>query len=106
MLPMLKPGDLLLTRHEWCLSNIRLPGFWSHSALYVDTPQERKQYSEGDPGVKAWVKKDFDKACGIKEEQFDFILFLDGNEMGEVPICPIRPSFGRAGGIDPSGISC
>jgi hypothetical protein len=52
----LDPGDIILQRRDWYLSNVGLPGFWPHAALYVGTVEERRKYFD-DPEVKAWVKK-------------------------------------------------
>jgi len=52
----LQPGDILVERHEWYLSNMGLPGFWTHAALYVGSPEERRKYFS-DPETKAWLKE-------------------------------------------------
>jgi hypothetical protein len=56
LLRRLEPGDILLERREWYLSNIGLPGFWPHAALYVGTPADRRTLA-ADPDVKAWVRR-------------------------------------------------
>lgn len=56
MIPIMRPGDVMLQRREWYVSNVGLPGFWSHAALYVGTPQERRAYFD-DVEVRVWVKQ-------------------------------------------------
>lgn len=53
--PKLQPGDVFLERREWYLSNIGLPGFWPHAALYVGTADERRAYFADDEGTRAFV---------------------------------------------------
>lgn len=54
--PKLLPGDVLLERREWYMSNIGLPGFWSHAALYLGTPEERRAFFD-DAETRTWVKQ-------------------------------------------------
>lgn len=46
--PKLEPGDILFTRREWVLTNLGLPGFWTHVVLYLGSPAERKMYFDDD----------------------------------------------------------
>lgn len=54
--PILRPGDVMLVRHEWYLSNVGLPGFWPHATLYIGTPEERREFFN-DAATRAWVKQ-------------------------------------------------
>jgi hypothetical protein len=68
LLPRMQPGDILLERREWYLSNVGLPGFWPHAALYIGTPQERRVFFN-DPEIQAWVK-----AQGQVDGDFEALL--------------------------------
>ena len=63
--PRLRPGDVLLVRHEWYLSNVGLPGFWPHAVLYIGTPDERRAYFD-DPEVQAWVRQQGEPSGGFE----------------------------------------
>ncbi|MBT8037708.1 MAG: hypothetical protein KJO21_09205 [Verrucomicrobiae bacterium] len=38
--PMLRAGDVFVTRHDDAMSNLFLPGFWPHAALYLGSQHE------------------------------------------------------------------
>jgi hypothetical protein len=38
----LQPGDVIVTRQAKALTNLFIPGFWPHSALYIGTAEQRK----------------------------------------------------------------
>lgn len=48
ILPMLQPGDVFITRHDDAMSNLFLPGFWPHGALYIGPPDARAALGVGD----------------------------------------------------------
>lgn len=48
----LLPGDILVERRNWYLSNVGLPGFWPHSVLYAGTPAEISAALDADPQVQ------------------------------------------------------
>lgn len=48
------PGDVFVTRHDDALSNLFLPGFWPHAALYLGTERDLDQLGISVPaGVEA-----------------------------------------------------
>jgi len=52
----LAPGDVFFERREWHLSNVGIPGFWTHLALYIGDAATRRAYF-ADPEVEAWVRE-------------------------------------------------
>ncbi len=64
----LQPGDIIFERHEWYLSNLGLPGFWTHVALYIGTAEQRRAFFK-DPEVSEWVK-----GLGINNGEFEALL--------------------------------
>jgi hypothetical protein len=50
----LEPGDVLVTRKHWYLSNVGLPGWWPHGILYLGAPDKLVAWAD-DPVVVTWL---------------------------------------------------
>lgn len=87
---LLKPGDVIIIRHDLVASNLFLPGYWPHAALYIGTEEEREALNmaiENDIAMR-WR----DQIC-ILEAKSDGVLFRALTEALEVDeFVIIRPT--------------
>ena len=40
---VLRPGDAIVTRHDDAMTNLFLPGYWPHGALYIGSAEQRRE---------------------------------------------------------------
>jgi hypothetical protein len=66
----LEPGDVLLSRKNWYLSNLGLPGFWPHAILYVGSNEALASRFDADPEVRDWVR-------GVSGRDIPFSRYLE-----------------------------
>ena len=70
---LLRPGDVIITRHDDAASNLFLPGFWPHGALYVGTETQRQGIGDELPMVES-ADLAADPIC-VLEARKDGVLF-------------------------------
>jgi hypothetical protein len=94
----LQPGDILLERENWFLSNLFLPGFWKHGILYTGSLEDLRRlglatHPNVSPHLAEYARTD---AHGFQKCLIEAIS--DGVVMGSMEeatdadyICALRP---------------
>jgi len=79
--PMLRAGDIFITRHDDAVSNLFLPGFWPHAALYIGNQDERDDLGVELPASDSRCLKNFrfleSKKDGVLFRSMDETLHVD-----------------------------
>ena len=79
----LLPGDVLITRKEFALTNYFLPGFWPHAALYVGQESDMEQLQLADEfNYLSWLPAF--RECGPSEEGRVLEALKDGVQLRSV----------------------
>lgn len=90
----LRPGDVFITRHDDAMSNLFLPGFWPHGALYIGTSEERSAMSL--QTVSDGIRKS-DENINILEAKKDGVLLRNIEETLAVDsFVVLRPKLSKA----------
>jgi uncharacterized protein YycO len=89
----LQPGDVIVTRHEKALTNLFIPGFWPHAALYIGTPEQRDATNlEAEPGIKSvWVEN----ICVLEARKDGVLLRPLSDTLSVDTFVVIRPRLGQ-----------
>ena len=79
----LLPGDILLKRNNYQLTNMGLPGFWTHTGIYIGCLEKMDKYFNGIPlgdclcvseYVKVIYPKVYDSLCDRSKNNAEFII--------------------------------
>ena len=90
---MLVPGDVIVTRHDDAASNLFLPGFWPHAALYIGTEAQRAELGLV---LSDDHQTPLDKSISVLEAQKDGVRFRKLSYTLGVDACTIlRPKLSR-----------
>ena len=91
----LQPGDVFITRHDDAMSNLFLPGFWPHGALYIGPTETRKQ--RGIEDVSDGYKHSTAQDINILEAKKDGVLLRPIEETLQVDaFVVLRPKLSEA----------
>ncbi len=89
LLGIVRPGDVFVTRHDDAMSNLFLPGFWPHAALYIGSDEERANMG-ADASKPEYQSMDGEVV--FLESKKDGVLFRPAQDTLQVDACVIlRP---------------
>lgn len=91
---ILQPGDILITRHDHALTNLFLPGFWPHAALYVgfNADEAGRELIDSDSRINGWAGD-----CCVLEALKDGVHFRPLAETLDVDnFVVLRPELDRS----------
>lgn len=93
LLSLAEPGDVFFTRHDDAMSNLFLPGFWPHGALYFGDVEQRKRLGLAlSPGLERFVAY----PVRFLEAKKDGVLFRPAEETLAVDcVVILRPPLER-----------
>lgn len=100
LLQKAKPGDVFVTRHDDAVSNLFLPGFWPHAALYLGGAQDLEVLGLGNlvpEGEGKWfleAKKD-----GVRLRRCEETLHVDACVLLRSPLGPVELAAAVRGAI-------
>lgn len=87
--PVLQAGDVIVTRHDDALSNLFLPGYWPHGALYIGDVAQRRAL-----GLEVCERSG--GRVAVLEAKKDGVLFRELEETLAVDaFVVVRPLIGR-----------
>ena len=90
---ILQAGDVIITRHDFVASNLFLPGYWPHAALYIGSETERNAL---DIKLDKKIEKRWQGEIRTLEAKSDGVLFRPLAETLEVDECIIiRPQLSK-----------
>lgn len=93
LLSLVRPGDVFVTRHDDAMSNLFLPGFWPHAALYIGSDDERGAMGVGQSNP---THQSIDGEVVFLESKKDGVLFRPAHDTLQVDACVIlRPKISQ-----------
>jgi hypothetical protein len=93
LVELARPGDVFVTRHDDAMTNLFLPGFWPHAALYIGTNMDREKIGV-EPSRPA--HQSLPGKIHFLEAKKDGVLFRPYEETLQVDSCVIlRPKLER-----------